>query len=95
VFTHTKLLKTSDSKQIPGNLVKQFINPRSGELIPDPETFTYVSAVESKLLVDFKNLKIIQDYGISSFQDAVLFRLIEDIKIVKELQKIKENDEVL
>lgn len=95
VFTHSKTLKTNESQMVSGKSIIQHINPKTGETLPQTPTFTYISAVESKILTDFKSIRILQDYGIKSYEDAVLFRFIEDIRAIEEYDFIMERNEIL
>jgi hypothetical protein len=56
--------------------------------------FTYFSIVQSKFLKKFTKLSILEDYKIKTFQDLIMFRIIEDIKMNEQITKVIEKDEI-
>lgn len=86
IFSHSKRLKTTEG-EILGNTIKQWINPATGEPLPPEATYTYFSAIDNKVISEFKTLRILNDYKIKTFQDLILFRFFEDLKMSKFLDK--------
>lgn len=89
IFTHTESIKLNQEEMI-GSPIKQYLNIETGEYYPKERTFTFFSAIESKIITPFKSFKILNEYNINTLRELLIFRFFEDIKMTYETNIITE-----
>ncbi len=95
IFTHSSKLKTDNQLHEKGREIIQHIDILTGEKFPDEQTYNFFSAVSKNYFENFNSLLIASDYGIRSIRDIAIFSHIENIKILKEINKVINWNEIL